>query len=99
MTDDLEYVRTEPAEGRVLLQLRGRFDGAAARALIATVEQESRRGCRELVVDFSRLVHLSDVGLGRVAVWRPMAAIPVDLAGLPPHGARIVRAFTGEVAA
>lgn len=99
MTDDLEYVRTEPSAARVVLRLGGRFDGAAARALIAIVEQESRRGCRELVVDFSRLVHLSDVGLGMVAVWRPMARIPVELAGLPTHGVRILRAFSGELAA
>jgi anti-anti-sigma regulatory factor len=79
--------------GRLAVQLQGRFDGAAAAELRASLLAIPRG--ERIVVDFSRLHHVSDVALGMIGSWREELApgCEVELAGLAHHATRILQAF------
>lgn len=82
-------ITTETLEGSIRLRLRGALDGGAAYALRDRIAGASS----PVVVDCSQLQHLSDFGLGILAMALPQMEQEVQFVGLGHHAQRILRAF------
>jgi anti-anti-sigma factor len=83
------FITAESHDTGVRLRLQGHLDGSAAYVLRDRIAGLST----SVVVDCSRLEHLSDFGLGILAMAVPQMEQEVQFVGLGHHGQRILRAF------
>lgn len=82
-------IGSEPFEGGIRLRLQGILDGSGAYALRDRIFKSDM----PVIVDCSKLDHLSDFGLGIVAMAVAEMERDVQFCGLGNHAQRILRAF------
>lgn len=82
---------TRGARGEVVVRLGGTFDGAAAGRVCTRLRELPAQA--EVMLDFSRVREVQDLGLAALAAAIAGRTPPVALRGLGRHHERLLRYF------